>query len=295
MTVIVALPAATPVTKPLLLTVAIEVLLLLQVTDLLVASDGATVAVSWVVIPMPTYPEVLSSVTPVTAAVTVTEQVAVLLPSTVVTVMVALPPPTAVTRPLLLTVATDVLLLDQVTLLLLALPGDTVAVSCSVFPFAMVVEDLFRLTPVTETVTDTVQVAVNPPSAVVTVMVALPAPTAVTRPLLLTVATAVLLLLHVTDLLVASEGATVAVSCSVLPLVRDVEDLLSETAVTGCVTVTLQVAVKAPLSVVAVMVAEPALTAVILPVLSTVATAVLSLDHVTDGLVALSGVMDAES
>jgi hypothetical protein len=46
---------------------------------------------------------------------TVTLQDAVLLPSAVVTVMVALPAATGVTSPLVLTVATLVLLLDQVT------------------------------------------------------------------------------------------------------------------------------------------------------------------------------------
>ena len=64
---------------------------------------------------------------------TVTVQVAVLLePSAVLTVMVALPFITAVTRPVLLTVATDVLLLLQVTLLFVALLGVMVADNCKV-------------------------------------------------------------------------------------------------------------------------------------------------------------------
>jgi len=46
-----------------------------------------------------------------------------------VTVMVAVPTATPVTRPLELTVATELALLDQVTALLVAAPGDTVAVS----------------------------------------------------------------------------------------------------------------------------------------------------------------------
>ena len=53
--------------------------------------------------------------------------------------------------------------------------------------------------------------AVLPPSAVVTVMVAVPSPTAVTAPDELTVATLGSLVVHVTDLLVALEGETVAV------------------------------------------------------------------------------------
>jgi hypothetical protein len=48
------------------------------------------------------------------AAVTVTLQVAVLLPSTVVTVITALPAPVKLTTPLA-TVATDELLVDQLT------------------------------------------------------------------------------------------------------------------------------------------------------------------------------------
>jgi hypothetical protein len=61
--------------------------------------------------------------------------------------------------------------------------------------------------------TVTAQVAVLLPSAVVTVMVALPSATALIVPPD-TIATVVLLLLHVTFLFVALEGATVAVNVS---------------------------------------------------------------------------------
>ena len=55
------------------------------------------------------------------------------------------------------------------------------------------------VTPVTKIgLTVITDVAVLAPSAVVTVMVAVPTETPVTRPVALTVATAVLLLLHVT-------------------------------------------------------------------------------------------------
>ena len=61
---------------------------------------------------------------------TVSAHVALLLlPSAVVTVIVAVPGALAVTRPELLTVATVVLLDFQVTALLLVLLGVTVAVS----------------------------------------------------------------------------------------------------------------------------------------------------------------------
>ena len=57
-----------------------------------------------------------------------------------------------------------------------------------------------RLTPVTGAVTVTALVAVLPPSWVETVIVALPAATAATTPLLFTVATPELLLDHVKSL-----------------------------------------------------------------------------------------------
>ena len=65
---------------------------------------------------------------------TVTEQVAFLLPSTVVTVIVAVPAFLAVTTPEEETVATVVLLEDQVTSLFVALEGVIVALSVCVWP-----------------------------------------------------------------------------------------------------------------------------------------------------------------
>lgn len=57
-----------------------------------------------------------------------------LLPSCVVTVMVAVPGFRAVTSPPLLTVATLVLLDDQAIVLFVVLLGDMVAASCNVVP-----------------------------------------------------------------------------------------------------------------------------------------------------------------
>ena len=75
------------------------------------------------------------------------------MPSSVVAVMVAVPFATAVTTPLLLTVATEVLLLDHVTFLFVALSGKTVAVSAVVAPaLVKVAEDLSSATPITDTV-----------------------------------------------------------------------------------------------------------------------------------------------
>src|SRR5699024_1298380 len=107
-TVIVASPSATPVTVPLLDTVAIASSELLYDTDLFVAVDGATVLFNLVVASTSTLAVLGVIVTPVTAigfAVTVNAHLAVLLPSLVVTVMSAAPGLTAVTLPVLSTVA----------------------------------------------------------------------------------------------------------------------------------------------------------------------------------------------
>ena len=75
--------------------------------------------------------ELLFRFTPVTgiaAAFTVTAHVAVLAPSTVVTVIVADPTPLAVTTPAEDTVATELLLDVHVTVLFVALAGVIVAV-----------------------------------------------------------------------------------------------------------------------------------------------------------------------
>ena len=98
---------------------------------------------------------VLFSVTPVTetdGVQTVTAQDAVLPPSTVVTVIAALPALTAVTVPLASTVAAAGLLDAQVTALLVAFEGVMVAVRRKASPMAKVKVLRSRLTPVTETV-----------------------------------------------------------------------------------------------------------------------------------------------
>ena len=134
----IAVPAATAVTRPFASTVAIASSLLDQVTVGLLAFSGATVAVSCRVSPIVTSAVVSFSVTEVastTAGLTVTAQAAVrLLPSLVVAVIVAVPGATAVTRPFASTVATPSLLLVQVTVWSVASSGNTVAASCRVSP-----------------------------------------------------------------------------------------------------------------------------------------------------------------
>ena len=114
----------------------------------------------------------------------------------------AVPAATAATTRLEPTVAKAVLLDFHVTALFEAVVGNTTAISVLVSP-TFNANVLFvspnpstRFTPVTATVvvvTVTTHVATLPPSAVVTVIVAVPAPPAATTPLELTVATAVLL------------------------------------------------------------------------------------------------------
>jgi hypothetical protein len=125
------------------------------------------------------------------------------------------------------------------------------------------------------------------PSFAVARIVVDPLATGVTRPVLLTVATAAFVEDHVSVLFNAFVGATVAVNCcGACPtyIVRDVEGVITM-EVTGVVTVTTQVAVNlVPVAVVAVIVAEPVATAVTRPVVAfTVATAVLEELHVISG------------
>ena len=127
---------------------------------------------------------------------------------------------TALTLPEASTVAISGLSLLQVTFLFVASVGNTVAASASLLPFSSEMSVLSSVTPVTATVaafTTILQVAVFPPSLVVTVMVASPAFMAFTFPLSLTPATSGALLVQVMDLSVALDGVTVAVRVVVSP------------------------------------------------------------------------------
>jgi len=211
---------------------------------------------------------------------TVTAQVA-LNPLNVDAVIVAVPGATPVTTPAVVTVATAGLLLIHVTVLLLALAGNTVAMSVSLPPTPIEVVDLFKVMPVgLINTTVTTQVADNP-LKVVPVMVAVPADTPVTTPAVVTVATPGALLTQVTVLFNALAGVMVAVNVvdSLTLMVVDEGDMLIPVGTT-LVTVIDDVAVK-PFTVVAVMVAVPADTPVTSPVALTLATAGLLLTQVT--------------
>ena len=175
--------------------------------------------------------------TPVTLMVgtlTVTLHVALCPPSAVVAVIVAVPTETALTTPPS-TVATLELLVVHTTVLSVALLGDTVALSVRLSPTSMAAEVLSRATPVTsmDPVTVTSHVALYPPSVVVAVMVAVPAETAETFPLL-TVATLALLVDHLT-VVSAPAGMTVAFRVRVSPFSRDASLLSRVIPVTGTV------------------------------------------------------------
>jgi hypothetical protein len=138
-----------------------------------------------------------------------------------VAVMVADPAPAPVTRPLPLTVATDVLVLVHVITRPdsgLPLASFAVAVSCTVCPVCRLAEAGVTVTDATGTfVTVTVAVPLFP--SLVPVIVAEPTPAPVTRPFPSTV-TAELLLAHVTVRPVSTlprESVVVACSCAVAP------------------------------------------------------------------------------
>ena len=108
----------------------------------------------------------VTSVTLTVLEVTVTEHVAVFDPSAVVTVIVAEPALTAVTFPLLSTVAVPELEELQLTDLLVALEGAIVAVRVSEPPSTRLSVVLLRLTPVTATVVGPVWPPPLPPEGV---------------------------------------------------------------------------------------------------------------------------------
>ena len=270
----------------------------LHVTFLLAAVDGVTVSHS--LAPSPTSITISLSfrLTPVTltpASVTFTEHVALKPPSLVVAMMVALPAALPVTLPVSSTAATEASLDCQVTVLSVASSGSMVGVRVISSPTPMVMLLLSSLMPVTLTsaaFTVTLQVAVLPPSLVVTVMVASPSAFALTLPLSSTVATASLSDAQLTLLSVASSGFTVAVRVASSPTIR-VSSLLSRltlsTATPLALTVTAQLALFAPSLVVTVTAVVPGALATTLPLSSTLATEGSELLQLTSLSVASAG------
>ena len=184
--VMMARPMPLAVTRPSEETVATLRLSLLQVTLL---SAGVTLAVSCQVLSRSRVREVLLREMEV-SPVTVTSHSALKPPSWVVTVTVASPADLAVIRPPS-TVTTVGSLERQVSAWLVALSGETSAVSVARSPTDSVMArgERSTLSTATGAVTVTSHSAVKPPSRVVTVMVASPADLAVTTPFWLTEAT----------------------------------------------------------------------------------------------------------
>src|SRR5438128_3485342 len=119
--------------------------------------------------------------------------------------------------------------------------------------------------------------------SLVAAMSAVPGATPVTRPLLLTVATAGLLLDQVMTRPVSrlpSESVGVAVNCNVAPMSRLAIAGVTVTVATGAF-VTVMAAVPLWLSLVAVIVPDPAATPVTRPLAETVATALLLVVQLT--------------
>ena len=184
-----------------------------QVTAVFVASGCKTVAIT-VLIPL-TGKDKVDLLTIILVTFTtgiITEQDAVLDPSAVLTVTTEFPAFIAVTRPVELTV-TFLLFESQVTALLKALAGKTVAANCNVDSLFKVADVGTMETEVTDILGATVTIDVLDlfePSTVVAVIIAVPAATPVTSPPK-TVATLVLLELQVRPLLVVVMGNTEAV------------------------------------------------------------------------------------
>lgn len=224
------------------------------------------------------------------------------LSATDVARMCALPAATAVTRPVEFTVATALLSLVHETCCEALLPTFTVALSCAFCPtvsddvpgvtlteFTMAVASIRIFDDVAFLVASNTDVAVMDTD---------PGDTAVTSPVLLTVAIALLLLVHVTAVDAPPTAVTVAVSCDVVPTINAAGAADSTTDVTAGAMFTVSVAL--PLLVasnadVAVIVAVPALTAVTSPACDTVAMAEFDVVQLTAVDAPLSAVTAALS
>jgi hypothetical protein len=280
----VAEPFATAVARPLPLTVATDEMNEVQKTCLvmswLVPSEYMPDAINcWVA---PTGMLGLAGVTNIEDRVA-DVAVRVVLPRIVpeVAVMVAVPATVAVAKPLLLTVATDVLDEVQMTSVVISwvVPSEykPEAANCWVTPPGML--RLPGVTDMEDRVAEvTVRVAFPEVAPEVAVMVVIPGAMAVAKPLLSTAATDVLDELQMTCVvmskLLPSEYVPEAVNCGVNPIgmlglaaVTDMEDKVA--------LVTVRVLLPEVVPEVAVMVAVPGAMAVARPLLSTVATDVL--------------------
>src|SRR5437764_656621 len=203
--------------------------------------------------------------------------------------IVADPAATPVTRPLELTVATELLLLDHVIarpVRMLPLPSLRIAVAWSVAPTATLVEARLTVTDATGTgvAAATVMVALPLLPSLVAVIVAVPAARPVTRPPEPTEAIEELLVDQLPARPVSVSplaSLRIAVAWSVPPTVTLGDARLTVTVATGTGVTAATVTVDAPFCppLVAVIVADPPATPVTSPLPSTVATAGSLLDQ----------------
>ena len=127
------------------------------------------------------------------------------------------------------------------------------------------------------------------PFEVLTVIVASPLPTALITPFELTVTTSSLLVYHLSVLLVVSEGEIVALRVYDFPLLSVTAVLLSLTEVAARSTVTVQVFLKPPSTVFAVILTVPGFKGVTTPFCDTVAIFLSLVYHLILVLVASFG------
>src|SRR5205823_3088920 len=201
------------------------------------------------------------------------------------TVIDAAPAVFAVTSPLPFTVATVVLFEDHVTVRpvrMLPLASLSVAVSCCVWPACTLADAGLTVTVATGAVTVILAVPLLP-SLVAVIVTGPPAATPVTSPLPFTLAIvlsldAQVITRPVSGLPFASVG--VALSCAVCPVATLAVAGATVTVATGTGVTVIRAVPLFP-SLVAVIVAEPAVAAATGPPPVTVATVALCEDHVT--------------
>jgi hypothetical protein len=251
----VTVPAATPVTTPAFVTVALAVLLLVQVP--LVVGDSVVV--------FPTHTAVAPVIEAIGLALTVIAGVGVAEHPVVelVNVKVAVPAATPVTTPVFVTVATAVLLLTQVP----PVVGDKVEVLLTHIVVLPVMEEVGFAFIVTAGVAFDTQ-----PAVLVKVNVTVPAETPVTTPSLVTVALAVLLLVQEPPVV----GESVVVDCAQI----DVAPVIATVGLELIVTVGVGLDGHPVAVLVNTNVTVPAATPVTTPIFVTVAKAILLLVQV---------------
>src|SRR6266581_3376693 len=285
--VIVAAPAATPVTSPVVETMAIPGFEFVQVTARparMFPAASLGVALSWVVPPTNTVAVAGLTVTDATGTLDTVTAAVPLFPS-LVAVIVAAPAATPVTSPVADTVAIARFALAQlITRPVSTFPAASLvtALSCVVPPTKTLAVAGLTTTEATGTL-DTVTAAVPLCPSLVAVIVAAPTATPVTSPVADTVAMAGFALAHAITRPVSTfpvASLVIALSCVVAPTNTFAVAGLTPRDATGTLD-TVTAAVPLCPSLVALIVAAPTAKPVTSPLADTVATALLLVVQVT--------------